>query len=676
MHSDTGDCGWAAVFASSSAQEKFSPGLIVMKRMPNNSGTYSNSNNSAEVEAVVCTVGLKLLVPNCHIFTDSQVAKSVSDPKKFRSVREEKRECFAAQRERISDHRKLLEKSSQEEKFVMARAGLGTRHQTTGFFLDAKHRHSTLLGYEGNNSIISDIKTNPVSWSPAHQKEKKLKPDPDEIVRDGNDIADQLAKASLCLPKVPDTLMPVSNQRFVATVGGRMLTGDWDKFLRRLGQFQAIGRMIKEVDLRRMVAKATDLAGNNEHASEKEDCCHESRRSARIRDLSEVNYAEGSNMQVDGGDEVFLDVELEDQKESNHTTQGVVVRALIRNPAFRFNPNSTLQELMIAGHRMISPTRMMRGDARLRDAVIRSGALITPNKLNRRESSRVESVNLCPLCINDKDGCSYGNQEHVIHFCPVFEELRCQMFEKVEMILSETGKRILGGRWRVTYPGKLVFKVDPKYATRFPLLAEMRWLLPILDSSSRKLASNIDETWFLSHKAVIDNRIFTQLLLYWLGSRNECEEVMKKIQSAVIQGVVSIAKKAQIELSKVYGEIRSKMKTSIKDESVQAPSSTESSELPKSDVSEKKRKRISHTFECEGTWCSELLSKVSIKPNRIQTNDALCKRCDKLRKVETLISEFSEYALRNSEILEMILPFFMDNMTSETTSSMSEGRTY
>ena len=141
MPSDTGDCGWAAVFASSSAQRKFSPGLIVMKRMHNSSGTYSNSNNSAEVEAVVCSVGLKLLVPNCHIFTDSQVAKSISDHQEFRSDRVAKRECFAAQRERISDHRNLLEKSSQEEKFVMARAGLGTRHQTTGFILDANHRH-------------------------------------------------------------------------------------------------------------------------------------------------------------------------------------------------------------------------------------------------------------------------------------------------------------------------------------------------------------------------------------------------------------------------------------------------------------------------------------------------------------------------------------------------------
>jgi ribonuclease HI len=673
MPSDTGDCGWAVVFASSSAQRKFSPGLIVMKRMPNSSGTYSNSNNSAEVEAVVCSVGLKLLVPNCHIFTDSQVAKSISDHQEFRSDRVAKRECFAAQRERISDHRNLLEKSSQEEKFVMARAGLGTRHQTTGFILDANHRHSTLLGYEGKNSIISGIKTNPVSWAPAHQKEKKLKPDPDEIVRDGNDEADQLAKASLRLPKVPDTLMPVSNQRFVATVGGRMLTGDWDKFLRRLGQFHAIGRMIKEVDLRGMVAKATDLAGNNEHISEKVDCGHESRRSSRIRDLSEVNYAEGSNMQLDGGDEVFLDVELEDRRESKHTTQGVVARALTRNPAFRFNPNTTMQELMIAGHRMQSPTRMMRGDAKLRDAVIRSGALITPNKLNQREPCRVEPADLCPLCINDKDGCSYGNQEHVIQFCPVFEESRCEMFEKVEMILSKNGNKILGGRWRVTYPGKLILKVDPRYVTRFPRLAEMCWLLPVLDSSSRKLASNIDETWILSHKTVIDNRIFTQLLSSWLRSRNECEEVMKEIQSVVIQGVVSIAKKAQIELSKVYGEIRSKMKISMKDESVQAPNSTESSEQPKSDVSEKKRKRISHTFECEGTWCSELLSKVSIKQNRNQTRDDLCKRCDKLRKVETLIIEFSEHALRNPETFAMILPGFMENMISETTSLMSEG---
>ena len=258
---------------------------------------------------------------------------------------------------------------------------------------EANNRHEQLnIIKNGKKSSISNIFPGPVSWCPSHQQQKGLPPDPDEVVRDGNDAADRYAKEAIFLEPVKDTMLPVSNHRFVCTIDCRLICGEFSKFLRQFAQTQAVGRMIRDVEqLRSLVSLTTNEVLNmdsdvNDQNSD-EIPSSNARRSSRISSIPGVSYSEDNDeirMDEEGG---FIDVEDNERTASKPTTQGVVVKSLIANPAFCFNPNDSFQELMIAGHRFLSHTRQIRGDRKLREQLLTSKAQVTKNKLHPRYTS-------------------------------------------------------------------------------------------------------------------------------------------------------------------------------------------------------------------------------------------------------------------------------------------------
>ena len=270
-----------------------------------------------------------------------------------------------------------------------------------------------------------------------------------------------------------------------------------------------------------------------------------------------------------------------------------------------------------------------------------------------------DAIDLCPLCIEHEEGCSYGNQEHLFLYCPVFEKERCLMFSKVEEIMKEAGKSIQGKRWHVSYPGQLPFHPDPKYLSKFPILSEMRWLLPLLNSSNRRLSSSICETWLLSHKMVIDKRILYQLWSRWKGSREQCESVVKAIQEAVRNGIRSMARLILDELTKSYSKVRlqgkaqtvesSESDTDIPSRIPDNPKSNESS------LGKRKHKMI-QSYKCEGAWCQGLEQSVFKAPNRVKESESKCSRCAKLVMVESFIREFCGIAVADPSIIDRLLP--------------------
>ena len=233
------------------------------------------------------------------------------------------------------------------------------------------------------------------------------------------------------------------------------------------------------------------------------------------------------------------------------------------------------------------------------------------------------------------------------------------MFSKVEEIMKKAGKSIQGKRWHVSYPGQLSFHPDPKYLSKFPILSEMRWLLPLLNSSNRRLSSSICETWLLSHKMVIDKRILYQLWSRWKGSREQCESVVKAIQEAVRNGIRSMARLILDELTKSYSKVRlqgkaqtvesSESDTDIPSRIPDNPKSNESS------LGKRKHKMI-QSYKCEGAWCQGLEQSFFKAPNRVKESESKCSRCAKLVMVESFIREFCGIAVADPSIFDRLLP--------------------
>jgi ribonuclease HI len=193
---DTSECGFAIVFSKSAIQDKFSPNLIISKRLPNFLGTQRSTINIAETEAMAIAVEKEIMVTEAHIWTDSQVAKGVSDPKQFSSIRVAMREPFSFQRWRVQHHRSYIQTQSSDQRINDARASLSSIEPTAVLILEARARREQLSQLEPKKAIVSKIECAPVSWVPSHQKDNQ-DADPDQIVKDGNDCADRFEKVPL-----------------------------------------------------------------------------------------------------------------------------------------------------------------------------------------------------------------------------------------------------------------------------------------------------------------------------------------------------------------------------------------------------------------------------------------------------------------------------------------------
>ena len=162
-----------------------------------------------------------------------------------------------------------------------------------------------------------------------------------------------------------------------------------------------------------------------------------------------------------------------------------------------------MSEVLVAGHRMASHTRQMRGNPKLVSVLTGSKALVTANKRGFKEPDFCKVTDMCLLCLESEQGCAYGNQEHMILFCPAIEQERCKLFSALEQCFK-TADPFVGQNWKNIYPGKEEFIADQRYADHFPRLFGMRWLLPLLSPAGKRISSNIANTWLLSHKTVVD----------------------------------------------------------------------------------------------------------------------------------------------------------------------------
>ena len=184
-----------------SQPQKFEPDIALLKRLPRHSGTQPCTINFAEVEAVMTSVECVEWVEESQTFSDSQVAKSISDAPQDMSARVAMREPFGPQRSRMEIHRKFLKSVSSMELAKLTGIGIRQLSNVETLKLDAQHRRRQLEQIQGEKkSIISWKSPNPVSYIPSHQDEKKLDPDPDEIAQQGNNAADGLAKDASRLP--------------------------------------------------------------------------------------------------------------------------------------------------------------------------------------------------------------------------------------------------------------------------------------------------------------------------------------------------------------------------------------------------------------------------------------------------------------------------------------------
>ena len=327
---------------------------------------------------------------------------------------------------------------------------------------------------------------------------------------------------------------------------------------------------------------------------------------------------------------------------SKPTTQGVVMKALLENAAYKFDPNKSLPQICLVGHRGGSQTRYMRIDAKLRSLMLSSGALKNENRLNVREIEECQEVDICPLCKDEDDGCAYGNQEHLIVFCPRFEEDRCRMYDQVEGIMRRAGRKFVGGRWNIQYPGKVEFQVCDAYASKYPILYGMMWLLPMLTLFGKRIASNVANTWLLSHKTVVDKRIYTQLVQNWGGKQSECEEIMDEIKAAVVQGVMHIHFKATKALKNFYSEVKKNFKE--KSSKSDSKGSKGSCAVSKNKVQHVLGQSLSpgnqFKLRCSATWCMQICERTALQPNLVPEDNSSCKRCSKFKRAEQVINHF------------------------------------
>ena len=314
------------------------------------------------------------------------------------------------------------------------------------------------------------------------------------------------------------------------------------------------------------------MAANFEEGQEGEDPPQASnrRRSERIPNKPKHDYSElitEPNEEEEGNVEMMVN-QIEDEEPttsmsvSKPTTQAVLMKALIAFPAYKFNPNKSMTSVLLATHRMPSHRRTVRGDPKLRKILVERRISSLDSKMNQLEPSWVEDIDVCALCCDNPAGCAYGNQEHYIQFCPVLEELRCEMYAQVERIMIRAEAHLTNRAWDLQYPGKAEFSALRKYADRFPRLSKMAWLLPVQSLSNKRLASTIANTWLLSHKTAVDNRILLLLLKKWNGPKNEAFQVMDSINEAVHDGTIKIAQRAQAELGKFYSKVRKELKES------------------------------------------------------------------------------------------------------------------
>ena len=438
---DKGNCGWALVCGKSTIQlsqeadsnedwqntgyqpQKFEPGIALLKRLPMHSGTQQCTINFAEVEAVMTSVECVEWVEESQTFSDSQVAKSISDAPQDMSARLAMREPFGPQRSRMEIHRKFLKSVSSMELANLTGIGIRQLSNVETLKLDAQHRKRQLEQIQKEKkSIISWKSPNPVSYIPSHQDERKLDPDPDEIAQQGNNAADGLAKDASRFPPPPDTWYPVGDKRFVVTSDCRMVCGDVSKYIRNLGQIHGLAKVVEDVKrLKTLVDEAMQDSELDQRREEDEEQDQEGvliRRSDRNANKPRPNYNEVSvDLQCDeeGG---FIDDEVSghhlplscgsrggNHQSSRPTTHGVVMKALLANPGYRFNPNLTMASSLIAGHRWLSHTRRVRGDGKLRRMLLESKALQNDNVLSSLEPEAVDVIDLCPLCLKSEQGC-------------------------------------------------------------------------------------------------------------------------------------------------------------------------------------------------------------------------------------------------------------------------------
>ena len=441
----------------------------------------------------------------------------------------------------------------------------------------------------------------------------------------------------------------------VVTSDCRMMGGDVSKYIRNLGQIHGLAKAVEDVKrLKALVDEAMqdpEVDRTRDEEDEQEQEGFMVRRSGRIAVQPRPNYYEVSaDLQCDeeGG---FLEEETGVYHQTlRPTTQGVVMKALLANPGYRFNPNGTMASVLIAGHRWMSHTRKVRGDGKLRSMLLESKALQNDNVLSSLEPEAVDVIDLCPLCLRSDRGCAYGNQVHLMLFCPKLEDDRRDLFRRVENIMKRATAMLPGKVWHVQYPGEADFIVDPRYQSEFQILSGMKWLLPLLNKGNKRISSNVPNTWLLSHKLVVDKRIFQQLREKWLGSRASCVEVMDDINQAVVKGFIGIACKAQAALQVFYSEVRQRIKlqSADVDESEQEASTDpcvsmdEDSKKPEKVI----RKRM---FKCAANWCREIESKVHIQSNKVSSEGEVCKRCSVLERAEKVIINCCNLSIGNHQ---------------------------
>ena len=429
---------------------------------------------------------------------------------------------------------------------------------------EAQGRNAILIGYEKKGKWkLSTKKLLPVSYIPAHQEPNKPS-EPDEFAKQGNIAADEAANKARKFPTKPDSIMPTHDKRFVATVNCRLLCGDFARFLRKLGEMHAVGMQIEDVvDLRQKIRYALhepdhepdlDQEGELTMQSHRRPQRHENTpRPDYNQDIEELNepdeegQIEVSSIQMQGEKEQHI------SETSKPTTQGVVIKALIANPAFNFNPNGSMSEVLIAGHRMASHTRQIRGNPKLMSILTEYRALAQCSA-GLKEPDFCKVIDMCPLCSESEEGGAYGNQEHMILFCPAMEQERIKLFTAIEQCFK-TADPFVGQNWKDIYPGEEEFIADQRYADRFPRLFGMRWLLPLLSPAGKRISSNIANTWFLSHKTVVDLRLLQGLTRAGMPKQS-AELCVAQIQQKMITGITQIAKQAQSLLGKEYSKIR------------------------------------------------------------------------------------------------------------------------
>ena len=579
------------------------------------------------------------------------------------------REIHAAERYRIESHREGLNSESRT-----GQPPLDEHIQSEQEQAALRQEGLKELCKKGSNkrSVLSDLSISPVSHLPAHQDKKNIEGDPDLMGREGNIAADIKANTARSFRCPPDTFMPVGSARFVATVCGRMITGEIGNFIRRLGQAHAVGMSIQDVkQLRRLVANAT---ANFEEGQDGEDPPQASnqRRSERIPSMPKHDYSElitEPNEEEEGSVEITVNQIDEEEPTtsmaiSKPTTQGVLMKALIAFPAYKFNPNKSMTTVLLATHRMLSHTRMVRGDPKLREILVERGISSPDSKKNQLEPSWADDIDLCPLCCDDPAGCAYGNQEHYIQFCPVLEELRCEMYARVERIMIGAEAHLTNRAWDLQYPGKAEFSALRKYADRFPRLSKMAWLLPVLTLSNKRLASTIANTWLLSHKTAVDNRILLLLLEKWNGPKDEAFKVMDNINEAVRDGTIKIAQRAQAELGKFYSKVRKELKepeepvdkeTRSEQHPTIDPAKTKESHIAKEQSTQevsknaKKRQKKDHT-KCEAPMCLQIRQNTGQQPFPKAPMKSMCSRCHKFEEAEKVIIKICSELCKQHDI--------------------------